>query len=163
VVDDTCHWSIIAGKLECASVHIADGHQGVSPCNIDNRLRQPFLIRLALVRMFCDRTTLRSWDMTRKIQLGRKLMSYARLDLEYFDQIWSTWIDWQHEAYNFVEILRKWSNINKQSIQGCFSLPRCLGTRLIYWKYSCKWSSVTEMTASSYLDTWYSMYRASQR
>ena len=49
MVDDTCHWSIIAGKLECASVHIADGHQWVSPCNIDNRLRQPFLIRLALV------------------------------------------------------------------------------------------------------------------
>ena len=49
MVDDKCHWSIIAGKLECASVHIADGHQGVSPCNINDRLRQPFLIRLALV------------------------------------------------------------------------------------------------------------------
>ena len=49
MVDDTCHWSIIAGKLECASIHIADFHQGVSPSNIDNRLRRPFLIRLTLV------------------------------------------------------------------------------------------------------------------
>ena len=50
MVDDTCHWPIIAGKFVSASEHVADCHQGFSPCNITNRLRRLFLIRLALVQ-----------------------------------------------------------------------------------------------------------------
>jgi len=103
VVDDTCHWSIIAGKLECASVHIVDGHQGVSPCNIDNRLCQLFLIRLALV--------LRS-NYAQKLRYDAKNTTRSKTgELRYSGKIFvrvnfSTWVALPPQGTNLASSLK---------------------------------------------------------